>query len=317
MGGILSVAGIPGFLGNLEALYERMDTDGTQWDGFVQRWFKIWGDQRISVATITNRLKCENNPMDPLYQESIKLADAIPDDLSDAMAGKGSSSRKIGRALSKRKDRIFSGRLKLVSTGTVHSAAMWKVVQNNSTGSETTQTPLHIENTDNSPVSRSTTGELGELGEFGTPPNAYGNFKKILYESGREQTPQTTQTPPHQSNTTESPCPTDGQGTDKGDEGSPSPGKVTTSLQACGFNGPSGPVPSAATFQEVTSGELKCLACGKNSHTRSATATRDRTGRLIHKSIRTVRMVQSGSCILCETCRDALVYEQIGQGVRK
>ena len=46
MGGILEVAGVPGFLGNLEEMYERADAEGGVWRGFVALWWERFGTRR-------------------------------------------------------------------------------------------------------------------------------------------------------------------------------------------------------------------------------------------------------------------------------
>ncbi len=45
MGGILAVAGIPGFLGSLEDLYQEADVEGEMWREFVTVWRETHGDE--------------------------------------------------------------------------------------------------------------------------------------------------------------------------------------------------------------------------------------------------------------------------------
>ena len=47
MGGILEVAGVPGFLGNLKEMYERADAEGGVWRGFVGLWWDRFGTQQV------------------------------------------------------------------------------------------------------------------------------------------------------------------------------------------------------------------------------------------------------------------------------
>jgi hypothetical protein len=40
LGGVLDVAGIPGFLGNLTEFYELSDAEGAEIRGFLQAWWE-------------------------------------------------------------------------------------------------------------------------------------------------------------------------------------------------------------------------------------------------------------------------------------
>jgi hypothetical protein len=52
MGGILEVADVPGFLGNLKEMYERADAEGGVWRSFVALWWDRLGTQQVSVADL-------------------------------------------------------------------------------------------------------------------------------------------------------------------------------------------------------------------------------------------------------------------------
>ena len=52
MGGILEVAGVPGFLGNLKEMYERADAEGGVWRGFVALWWDRFGTQPVTSADL-------------------------------------------------------------------------------------------------------------------------------------------------------------------------------------------------------------------------------------------------------------------------
>ena len=128
IGGILHAAGYNGFLANLEQVYEEMDVDGTQWDAFINRWYELWQDTPKTAADIIDLVRKENDPKAAESEIKLKLSDALPDDLTDAIADrKGSSSKRVGNALRKRKDRVFSGELRLVKAGTKKRAVIWKV----------------------------------------------------------------------------------------------------------------------------------------------------------------------------------------------
>ena len=52
MGGVLEVAGIPGFLGNLNELYEAADTDGQMWREFTGAWWEAYHEEAKKVAEL-------------------------------------------------------------------------------------------------------------------------------------------------------------------------------------------------------------------------------------------------------------------------
>ena len=52
MGGILEVAGVPGFLGNLKEMYERADAEGAVWRAFVGLWWERFGTRSGGLADL-------------------------------------------------------------------------------------------------------------------------------------------------------------------------------------------------------------------------------------------------------------------------
>jgi hypothetical protein len=50
MGGILEVAGIPGFLEGRDRFYENADTEGQQWRAFVETWHQEHGQREVTVT---------------------------------------------------------------------------------------------------------------------------------------------------------------------------------------------------------------------------------------------------------------------------
>lgn len=52
MGGILELAGVPGFLGNLDAFYDASDAEGAQWRAFVAAWWSEWETREVKVADL-------------------------------------------------------------------------------------------------------------------------------------------------------------------------------------------------------------------------------------------------------------------------
>ncbi|MDX2177665.1 MAG: hypothetical protein SF028_14475, partial [Candidatus Sumerlaeia bacterium] len=92
IGGILDVASIPGFLGNLEDLYESSDAEGEEWRAFVGSWWQAFGAEPKRAAEL-NEL-CER------------------EDLMPAVRGTGvakSQQIRLAKALSSARDRVFGG----------------------------------------------------------------------------------------------------------------------------------------------------------------------------------------------------------------
>ncbi len=92
MGGILSVAGIPGFLGSLEDLYQEADVEGEMWREFVTVWWETHGDQPRRPAELLDL--CQRHElMLPV------LGDGLP----------RSQQTRLGLALHGARDRVLRG----------------------------------------------------------------------------------------------------------------------------------------------------------------------------------------------------------------
>ena len=52
IGGVLSHAGIPGFLGNLADMYAENDAEGTMWRIFFAKWWWKFGEASVGVADL-------------------------------------------------------------------------------------------------------------------------------------------------------------------------------------------------------------------------------------------------------------------------
>jgi hypothetical protein len=88
MGGILSVAGVPGFLSNLNEFYEESDAEGATWCEFLAAWWERHGESETTVKEVWQ----------------LATADAcLP------LGDKGEQSQRIvlGKLLVERRDRIF------------------------------------------------------------------------------------------------------------------------------------------------------------------------------------------------------------------
>ena len=92
MGGVLEVAGIPGFLCNLNELYEAADTDGQMWREFTGAWWEAYHEEPKKVGELNQF--CEER------------------DLMLGVRGDGSArsqQTRLGKALAAKRDRVFNG----------------------------------------------------------------------------------------------------------------------------------------------------------------------------------------------------------------
>ena len=113
MGGILEVAGVPGFLGNLKEMYERADAEGAVWRVFVGLWWQRFGTADVGSSD--------------LYE----LATASEPPLPLGDAGERSQRTRLGQALGRMRDRVFAVgdlRLRITGVGVEHQARRWRLV---------------------------------------------------------------------------------------------------------------------------------------------------------------------------------------------
>jgi putative DNA primase/helicase len=113
MGGILEVAGVPGFLGNLKEMYERADAEGGVWRSFVALWWQRFGTAEVGSSD--------------LYE----LATASEPPLPLGDAGERSQRTRMGKALGRMRDRVFAVsdlRLRITGVGVEHQARRWRLV---------------------------------------------------------------------------------------------------------------------------------------------------------------------------------------------
>lgn len=124
VGGVLAYAGIKGFLANQDDLFEQLDEETPEWVGFITAWYATFGDRAVTVADLTTEVQCETSP----------LREALPADLAESLDGKGSFSRRLGKALARRADQVFDvpqvGTLRLIRAGSdaQKNAVRWRVV---------------------------------------------------------------------------------------------------------------------------------------------------------------------------------------------
>jgi len=92
LGGVLGVAQIPGFLGNLDELYETADTDGQMWREFTTAWWGTYHGEPQKVGDL-NRL-CEQREL---------MLNARGD------GSARSQQTRLANALGNKRDRVFDG----------------------------------------------------------------------------------------------------------------------------------------------------------------------------------------------------------------
>jgi putative DNA primase/helicase len=121
MGGILDVAGISGFLANLDDFYEKSDSEGGAQRGFVRGWWEKHGKSAVTAAT--------------LWQ----IATESGLDLGDK--GEQSQRIRLGKLLSELRDRTFTVKLadreeqlRIELGGVEHGANVWRLVSNGGGG---------------------------------------------------------------------------------------------------------------------------------------------------------------------------------------
>jgi putative DNA primase/helicase len=118
IGGILEVAGIPGFLGNILDFYEAADTDGALWREFTEKWWSQFQQLAVGVAELLPlALKIDGFELSGIDDHAKRIS--------------------FGRLLSKQRDRVF-GNVQIVMAGTAQRATKWRLVQieTNNYGSE-------------------------------------------------------------------------------------------------------------------------------------------------------------------------------------
>ena len=112
VGGVLEVAGIPGFLGNLEEMMEASDSEGAAWSSFVAAWWDRFGTAEVTAAE--------------LYDIALFCDPAPP------MSGANEQARKtsFGMSIGRMRDRVFRVAdlsVRLVKAGTYRRAVKWQL----------------------------------------------------------------------------------------------------------------------------------------------------------------------------------------------
>lgn len=118
IGGILSYAGVDGFLENLKKFHEEADLEGPEWEGFLNAWVEIIGSEPKTSQQVA-----------AICRDNDEFAATLPDSLEDILKDpKKSFERSLGRALSRKEKRPFGEKnLALQRVGTDKRSILWKV----------------------------------------------------------------------------------------------------------------------------------------------------------------------------------------------
>jgi hypothetical protein len=118
VGGMVTFAGVGGFLGNLKELYDKADEGNAEWEAFLEEWWRQRGEDPITVKGLAK-----------LINDEVLLKDALPGDLSEALdKGEGSFTRRLGKALAKRAGtRYGEDGLHILEAGELRRAKLWSV----------------------------------------------------------------------------------------------------------------------------------------------------------------------------------------------
>ncbi|MCC7495821.1 MAG: toprim domain-containing protein, partial [Fimbriimonadaceae bacterium] len=112
LGGILEVAGVSGFLGNLDEVLEASDTEGNTWRSLIQLWWDRFGSAEVSVSDLTGFAQTAEAslPITAKTDHALKVS--------------------LGVAFRKLRDRAFRTSERLVhlrSCGIVHNSQRWRL----------------------------------------------------------------------------------------------------------------------------------------------------------------------------------------------
>lgn len=112
VGGVLEVAGIPGFLGNLDEMMDASDSEGAGWSAFIAAWWDRFGTAEVGAADLFDvALFCD--PAPPITGHTDRA-----------------QKTSFGIAVKKMRDRVFKVgdlTLRLVQAGTFRRAVKWQL----------------------------------------------------------------------------------------------------------------------------------------------------------------------------------------------
>ena len=137
VGGILQHAGIEGFLGNSNELYEQADIESIQWEAFLKMLDTVFYSEPFTVAQVWERMNDktwnESTRQSQVTERAEGLRAALPDFIAQAMDREGFFKQRLGFAFSEHLGRRY-GDSQVRIERDVHDrhekVARWKVVRN-------------------------------------------------------------------------------------------------------------------------------------------------------------------------------------------
>ena len=136
LGGILEVAGIPGFLSNANEFYAVSDAETEAWRTLILEWWDAHRDRDVKVSDLW-RLVDPASPADP-----------IPLPIGDG--SERSRRTRLGLLLVGARDRVYStdvGRFRIEKVGAEHNAARWRLAPLSLTQSERGELSTDVDGT--------------------------------------------------------------------------------------------------------------------------------------------------------------------------
>jgi hypothetical protein len=119
IGGILETAGVGGFLGNLDSLYQNVDAESPEWAAFLGAWFDRYGSTEVTAKRVETDVK---------GAEPGALLETLPGDLAVALNDpRRSFAHSLGRALSQRVERRYGERTLRIMRGGDAGQTKWRV----------------------------------------------------------------------------------------------------------------------------------------------------------------------------------------------
>ena len=116
VGGILTFAGIKGFLGNLDELYQQADPTMAAWEAFLSALLEQMPRAGFKVADVVARLR-----------DDPPLRTVLPEDIGD-LDPLSRFQRRLGWAFRKRTNRRYGDRaVHLLKIGVDHGTVVWGV----------------------------------------------------------------------------------------------------------------------------------------------------------------------------------------------
>jgi len=113
MGGIVTAAGIEGFLGNLDVLYATTDADGAMWSDFLAAWWDAYQDRPVRVAELVELCARGEFMARVLGDGSVK-----------------SQTTRLGNALQNARDRVFEGlRIEFAGRDSISKRPTYRAVE--------------------------------------------------------------------------------------------------------------------------------------------------------------------------------------------